>query len=152
VWGAVLEIAREIPVLFPAHPRTRGKLTDFGLSTGGVTLADPLGYLDMLYAVKGAALVLTDSGGLQEETTALGVPCVTIRENTERPITVEMGTNYLAGTDPAAVLSAAGEILAGNAKKGVVPDLWDGKAAERIVDVLLSALWGKVPCNMNNFD
>jgi UDP-N-acetylglucosamine 2-epimerase (non-hydrolysing) len=152
VWGAVLEIAREIPVLFPAHPRTRGKLTDFGLSTGGVTLADPLGYLDMLYAVKGAALVLTDSGGLQEETTALGVPCVTIRENTERPVTVEKGTNYLAGTDPNAVLAAAGEILSGNAKKGVVPDLWDGKAAERIVDVLLSALWGKVPCNMNNFD
>jgi UDP-N-acetylglucosamine 2-epimerase (non-hydrolysing) len=119
VWGAILEIARDVPV------------------GAGVTMIEPVGYLDMLYSVKGAALVLTDSGGLQEETTALGVPCVTIRENTERPSTVEVGTNYLVGTHPGAILSAAREILSGNGKKGSVPPFWDGRAAERIVDVLL---------------
>jgi UDP-N-acetylglucosamine 2-epimerase (non-hydrolysing) len=137
LWGAISEIARDVPVLFPVHPRTRGKIEAFGLDGAGVTMIDPVGYLDMLYSVKGAALVLTDSGGLQEETTALGVPCVTIRENTERPSTVEVGTNYLAGTHPEAILSAAREILSGNGKKGNVPPLWDGQAAERIVDVLL---------------
>ena len=100
-------------------------------------MIDPVGYLDMLYAVKGAAIVLTDSGGLQEETTALGVPCVTIRENTERPVTVELGTNYLVGTDPAAILATSAEILSGRGKKGTVPPLWDGHAAERIADILL---------------
>lgn len=137
VWGAISEIAQDVPVLFPVHPRTRGKIEAFGLDGAGVTMIDPVGYLDMLYSVKGAALVLTDSGGLQEETTALGVPCVTIRDNTERPSTVEVGTNYLAGTRPEAILSAAREILSGNGKKGTVPPLWDGRAAERIVDVLL---------------
>jgi UDP-N-acetylglucosamine 2-epimerase (non-hydrolysing) len=137
VWGAISEIARDVPILFPVHPRTRGKIAAFGLDGAGVTMIDPVGYLDMLYSVKGAALVLTDSGGLQEETTALGVPCVTIRENTERPSTVEIGTNYLAGIHPEAILSAVREILSGNGKKGNVPPLWDGRAAERIVDVLL---------------
>jgi UDP-N-acetylglucosamine 2-epimerase (non-hydrolysing) len=87
---------------------------------------------------KDARLVLTDSGGLQEETTALGVPCVTLRENTERPITIEEGTNVLAGTDPDAILGAAREVLEGRAKKGNRPELWDGKAAQRIVDLLVS--------------
>jgi UDP-N-acetylglucosamine 2-epimerase (non-hydrolysing) len=137
IWEAVSEISREVPVLFPVHPRTRGRIVEFGLKRAGVTMIDPIGYLDMLYAVKGAALVLTDSGGLQEETTALGVPCVTIRENTERPVTVEIGTNYLAGTKPDAILTAAREILSGRGKKGAVPQLWDGRAAERIVDILL---------------
>lgn len=137
VWGAISEIAQDVPVLFPVHPRTRGKIAAFGLDGAGVTMIDPIGYFDMLYSVKGAALVLTDSGGLQEETTALDVPCVTIRENTERPSTVEIGTNYLVGTHPKAILSAAREILSGNGKKGNVPPLWDGRAAERIVDVLL---------------
>jgi UDP-N-acetylglucosamine 2-epimerase (non-hydrolysing) len=137
IWEAVSEISREVPVLFPVHPRTRGRIVEFGLKRAGVTMIDPIGYLDMLYAVKGAALVLTDSGGLQEETTALGVPCVTIRENTERPVTVEIGTNYLAGTKPDAILTAAREILSGRGKKGAVPPLWDGRAAERIVDILL---------------
>lgn len=137
VWTAISEVAREIPILFPIHPRTRGKMAAFGLDSAGVTLLDPIGYLDMLYAVKGAAFVLTDSGGLQEETTVLGVPCVTIRENTERPVTVEVGTNYLAGTSPEAILAASRGILAGNAKKGTVPPLWDGRAAERIADILL---------------
>ena len=91
----------------------------------------------MLYAVKGATLVLTDSGGLQEETTALGIPCVTIRENTERPSTVDIGTNYLAGTDPGSILAAAREILSGHPKKGGIPPHWDGHAAERIADIIL---------------
>ena len=137
LWGAISEIAGRIPIFFPVHPRTRVKIAEFGLGSTGVTMVDPVGYLDMLYAVKGSAMVLTDSGGLQEETTVLGVPCVTIRENTERPVTVSMGTNYLAGTSPAAILAAAGEILSGKAKKGRVPPLWDGKAAGRIAEILL---------------
>lgn len=137
VWGAVAEVARQIPILFPVHPRTRQKLAAFGLDGSGVTMVDPIGYLDMLCVVKGAAMVLTDSGGLQEETTVLGVPCVTIRENTERPVTVDVGTNYLVGTSPGAILAASLEILSGNAKKGDIPSLWDGQAAERIADILL---------------
>ncbi|MBP2678990.1 MAG: UDP-N-acetyl glucosamine 2-epimerase [Deltaproteobacteria bacterium] len=137
IWGAIAEVARQVPILFPVHPRTRGKIAAFGLDGTGISMVDPIGYLDMLYAVKGAALVITDSGGLQEETTALGVPCVTIRENTERPVTVDIGTNYLTGTRPEAILSAAREILSGKGKKGVVPPLWDGHAAERILDVLM---------------
>jgi UDP-N-acetylglucosamine 2-epimerase (non-hydrolysing) len=130
-------VARQPPILFPVHPRTRARIESFGLPGNGIAMIDPVGHLDMLYAVKGAAIVLTDSGGLQEETTALGVYCVTIRENTERPVTVEQGTNYLVGTDPSAILSASGEILSGRGKKGTVPPLWDGHAAERIADILL---------------
>jgi UDP-N-acetylglucosamine 2-epimerase (non-hydrolysing) len=137
IWGVLSEIAKRVPLLFPIHPRTRGKIREFGLSENGITLVDPVGSLDMLHAMKGAAMVLTDSGGLQEETTVLGIPCVTIRENTERPVTVTMGTNYLAGTDPAMILSAANEIISGNARKGSIPPLWDGRAAERTADILL---------------
>ncbi|HEY2028742.1 MAG TPA: UDP-N-acetylglucosamine 2-epimerase, partial [Myxococcales bacterium] len=103
----------------------------------GIKLIEPLGYLDFLALTAGAKLVMTDSGGIQEETTALGVPCLTMRENTERPVTVEVGTNQLVGTDPAKVVPAAREVLAGRAKKGRLPELWDGRAAERIGDVLV---------------
>lgn len=137
IWGVLSEIAQRVPILFPVHPRTRAKIGEFGLRENGIVLVDPIGSLDMLYAMKGAVLVLTDSGGLQEETTALGIPCITIRENTERPVTVEKGTNYLAGTDPAAILAASEAILSGRGKKGTVPPLWDGCAAERIADILL---------------
>ncbi len=137
IWEVLREIAREVPILFPVHPRTRAKIESFGLNGGGITLVEPVGYLDMLYAVRGAAIVLTDSGGLQEETTALGIPCVTIRENTERPVTVERGTNYLAGTRPEGIRSAAREILSGEGKRGQVPPLWDGCAASRIADIIL---------------
>ena len=95
-------------------------------------MIDPIGHLDMLYAVRNAALVLTDSGGLQEETTVLGVPCVTIRENTERPVTVDLGTNYLVGTNPETIMFASMEILSGQGKSGSVPMLWDGEAAIRV--------------------
>jgi UDP-N-acetylglucosamine 2-epimerase (non-hydrolysing) len=137
IWGAITEIARKIPILFPVHPRTRRKLAEFGLEGTGVTMVDPIGSMDMLYAVKDAVLVLTDSGGLQEETTVLGVPCITIRDNTERPVTVEMGTNYLVGTRPEAILSTAQDILDGKAKRGAVPILWDGHAAARISDIII---------------
>ena len=137
IWKVIEGIAGDIPMLFPVHPRTRGKLSEFGISNSRVSFVDPVGYFDMLYAVKGATLVLTDSGGLQEETTFLGIPCVTIRENTERPVTVEIGTNYLVGTKPEAIRLVASEILAGKAKKGTIPDLWDGRAAERIAKVIL---------------
>lgn len=127
-------------VLFPVHPRTRGNIERFGLGgliTDGVVMVDPLGYIDFLALVKNAALVVTDSGGIQEETTFLGVPCITVRNNTERPVTVETGTNFLVGTDFSKVTSTALGVLDGGAKKGSVPELWDGRAAERIVEVLM---------------
>lgn len=134
--SALSEIASELPVVFPIHPRTRARLPQ-GLSVGGIKLIEPLGYLDFLALTAAARLVMTDSGGIQEETTALGVPCLTMRENTERPVTVEVGTNQLVGTDPARVLPAAREVLAGKARRGRIPELWDGRAAERIADILL---------------
>lgn len=135
--GALREIARELPLVFPVHPRTRANLEKFDISLGpDITLVGPQGYMAFLDLWKDAALVLTDSGGLQEETTALGVPCVTLRENTERPVTVEEGTNVLAGTSPQAITAAAAQILRGEGKQGRRPHLWDGKAAERIVAVL----------------
>jgi UDP-N-acetylglucosamine 2-epimerase (non-hydrolysing) len=139
--GALKEIAAELPLIFPVHPRTRANLEKFGIDLGpNITLAGPQAYMAFLNLWKDAAVVLTDSGGLQEETTALGVPCVTIRENTERPVTVDEGSNVLAGTDPAAILREARKILRGEGKQGRRPHLWDGKAAERIVDVLTKAL------------
>jgi len=138
IWGAVQEIGGKIPILFPVHPRTRARMSDFGLEPDGVHLIDPIGYRDMLSAFRKAKMVLTDSGGIQEETTFLGVPCITIRENTERPSTVDIGTNYLAGTDPDEICSIANKILEGRGKKGQIPPLWDGKSAERIVEVLIN--------------
>jgi UDP-N-acetylglucosamine 2-epimerase (non-hydrolysing) len=132
-------IAGRLPIVFPIHPRTRAKLESLGgLRTGNPAwkLIEPQGYLEFLKLMSEAKLVLTDSGGIQEETTILGVPCVTLRENTERPITVEMGTNRLAGTDPDRILAATEDILAGRWKTGSVPPLWDGRAAERMADFL----------------
>lgn len=143
------EIGRDIPVLFPAHPRTQERIERFGLGSRvrkqwsttdrGVLLTGPIGYLEFLHLMSEATLVMTDSGGVQEETTVLGVPCLTLRENTERPITVEEGTNTLVGSDPARILSAARNILAGRNTKGRIPALWDGRAAERIVQILLDS-------------
>jgi len=136
LWSVITELAQDIPILFPVHPRTREKIAEYDLYKGNVTMVEPIGYLDMLFAVKGATMVLTDSGGLQEETTFLGIPCITIRNNTERPVTVEVGTNYLVGTNPEAIVATANEILSGKAKKGTTPPLWDGHAAERIVEII----------------
>jgi UDP-N-acetylglucosamine 2-epimerase (non-hydrolysing) len=134
-------VADSIPLVFPAHPRTRGSLDKFGISLGdGVMMTGPMPYMDFLNLWKDAKFVLTDSGGLQEETTALGVPCITVRENTERPITVEEGTNVVTGTDPDKVKTEAFRILEGRGKQGRRPKLWDGKAAERIVAILAREL------------
>jgi len=133
-------VAERVPLVFALHPRTRANIERFGF-TGLVDdprmiLLPPQGYLEMLGLMAGASVVLTDSGGLQEETTALGVPCLTMRENTERPITVEQGTNTMVGRDHAAILGAVDEILAGRGKRGRVPENWDGHAATRIADDL----------------
>ncbi|MFO1320277.1 MAG: UDP-N-acetylglucosamine 2-epimerase (non-hydrolyzing) [Burkholderiales bacterium] len=136
--GALKEISRDLPLVFPVHPRTRGNLEKFGIDLGpNVHLTKPLSYMAFLNVWRDAVLVMTDSGGLQEETTALGVPCITMRENTERPVTCDEGTNVLAGTDPVAILREARNVLSTGGRKGRVPDLWDGRAAERIVEVLL---------------
>lgn len=133
---ALAEVAGKLPLVFALHPRTRSNIDRFGLvdliDPARMVLLPPQGYLDMLGLMAGAAVVLTDSGGLQEETTALGVPCLTLRENTERPITIEQGTNTLVGRDRTAIVSAVEEILAGRGKHGRLPELWDGHAAERI--------------------
>lgn len=139
--GAIDSIAAEVPVIFPVHPRTQQRLAQAGIRLRPeLRLIPPVGYLDFLCLLSEAALVLTDSGGIQEETTALGVPCLTLRENTERPITISQGTNLLVGTDPAKVVAAAKAALSGNGKAGRIPPLWDGQAAPRIVDILLHRL------------
>lgn len=141
VAGVLRRIGEQLPVCFPVHPRTRKNLEAAGIDLGpSVTLLGPQPYMAFLHLWKDAALVLTDSGGLQEETTALGVPCVTMRDNTERPITVDEGSNILAGTEPAAVIAACESVLAGGGKRGRRPVLWDGKAAERIVQILAERL------------
>ena len=136
--GAIDAVAAEMPVIFPVHPRTQQRLTQGGIQHHPqLRLIPPVGYLDFLCLLSKAKLVLTDSGGIQEETTALGVPCLTLRENTERPITISQGTNLLVGTDPAKIVAAARDTLAGRGKAGRLPPLWDGHAAKRIVDILL---------------
>lgn len=142
---ALSEISRKIPVVFPVHPRTEKMMNQFdfghylnkGKKPKGIWCVSPLGYMEFLHLNIGAKMVLTDSGGLQEETTVLGVPCLTLRENTERPITCSEGTNIMVGNDPEAIINAANKIMLGGASSGRIPDKWDGKAAERIVDVLL---------------
>ena len=146
---ALNDIARDIPVIFPVHPRTRQRMTEFGFDnlqpeTCNLQLLEPLGYLDFLALMREAALVLTDSGGIQEETTYLGIPCLTARPNTERPVTVEMGTNRLVlQSERGAIVAAVREVLNGDRQPGRVPELWDGRAAERIVCILLQELVDK---------
>jgi UDP-N-acetylglucosamine 2-epimerase (non-hydrolysing) len=150
LFGGLQEVARDLPVIFPIHPRTRTRLNEFGLALesqcrwtdgmvgpNGLYLIDPLGYRDFLALMSNATLVFTDSGGIQEETTVLGIPCLTLREATERPITVERGTNVVVGTDPDRLVAEADWILAGKKKAGQPIELWDGKTAQRILNVLL---------------
>lgn len=141
------EIAVQLPLIFALHPRTRANIERFGLGHhvqgDRLVLLPPQGYLEMVGLLASARIVLTDSGGLQEETTALGVPCLTLRENTERPITVEQGTNTMVGRDTAAIRREAAEILAGGGKHGRIPELWDGRAAERIASDLADWLPGQ---------
>jgi UDP-N-acetylglucosamine 2-epimerase (non-hydrolysing) len=132
-------LSAELPLLFPLHPRTAARLESAGLmerARAACVLLPPLDYLRMLGLLQNAIMVLTDSGGIQEETTAMGVPCITLRENTERPITVEAGTNTIVGNDRARILGAARDVLRDGGKAGCIPELWDGHAAERILRVL----------------
>lgn len=132
-------IAKRIPVIFPVHPRTKKQIEKFKLEKyfkGNITTTDPLGYIDFLNLYSKARFVLTDSGGIQEETTYLGIPCITLRKNTERPITVEKGTNYLVGDNVDNMINIAKNILNGKSKKRSIPKYWDGKAAKRIVKIL----------------
>ena len=140
--GVVGEINRRLPVVVPMHPRTRGNIEKFGLSArlDGLHVLPPLGYLEMLGLMRDAKLVLTDSGGIQEETTALGVPCLTLRENTERPITILEGTNTLVGPNPEAIRAAFNEMMESGGKAGRIPEYWDGRAALRIAHTLKSWL------------
>jgi UDP-N-acetylglucosamine 2-epimerase (non-hydrolysing) len=134
---SLLEVNRDLAVVFPAHPRTRQRIADFGLNAEQLRVLDPLPYTDFLGLQTKATVVITDSGGIQEETTYLGVPCLTVRENTERPVTVTMGTNVLVGRDPDKLRAELAKVLSGKAKKGSIPPLWDGRAGERIADVLV---------------
>jgi UDP-N-acetylglucosamine 2-epimerase (non-hydrolysing) len=140
---AILGLSKRLPVVLPIHPRTREKFIKFGLLGNGknwdnVRVTEPLGYLDFLALMDQSRLVFTDSGGIQEETTVLGVPCLTFRENTERPITLTEGTNHLVGTSPKAVFEAADQILSSPPRSHKLPELWDGKTAERILDILIA--------------
>jgi UDP-N-acetylglucosamine 2-epimerase (non-hydrolysing) len=142
---ALDSIQRRLPIVFPIHPRTRKVLAEsaYGQALAGmngIKLVDPLGYLDFLKLTASARIVLTDSGGIQEETTILQVPCLTLRENTERPVTTEIGSSYLVGNSPDRIHAAFEEIMAGRARKPAIPELWDGRAAERTVEVLVRSL------------
>lgn len=138
---ALEEIQTRLPIIFPAHPRTMRRVREFGLERkiarmSNLRVTKPLGYLEFLNLMTNARLVLTDSGGIQEETTILGIPCLTLRENTERPVTILQGTNTLVGSDPERIVTEAFNVLSGRAKVGRMPELWDGHASERIVGVL----------------
>jgi len=140
VLGAIREVSRRLPVAFAVHPRTRARIEQHRLGpvleAKSILILPPLGYLEMLGLMQAARLVLTDSGGIQEETTALGVPCVTLRTTTERPITVEQGTNTVVGSNPTQILAAVDDILHTGGKAGRVPELWDGRASQRIATIL----------------
>ncbi len=133
---SLLEVSHDLAVVFPAHPRTRKRIADFGLPAGQLQVLDPLSYLEFLGMQSRATVVITDSGGIQEETTNLGIPCLTLRENTERPVTISLGTNILVGRDPDKLRDELSRILAGQAKKGTIPPLWDGHAGERIAAII----------------
>jgi UDP-N-acetylglucosamine 2-epimerase (non-hydrolysing) len=145
ILGALEDVAASLPIVFPIHPRTRKMIVRFGLearlsTNNNLRLVEPLGYLDFLHLYCGASLVLTDSGGIQEETTVLGIPCVTLRESTERPITVEMGTNTIVGTNPDKIRQAAFAALnAWPSREHCVPPLWDGQTADRITAALIES-------------
>jgi UDP-N-acetylglucosamine 2-epimerase (non-hydrolysing) len=140
ILGVLREVSLKLPLVFALHPRTKGNIDRFGLgdlvASGRVAILPPQGYLEMLGLLADATLVLTDSGGVQEETTALGIPCLTLRDSTERPITVEQGTNTVVGTSRPAILAGVDAVLAGRGKRGRVPKLWDGHAAQRIASDL----------------
>ena len=138
---AIIDVAERLPCIFPVHPRTRNKLENIGLlntlqKNDKIFIIDPIGYIDFMHLQQNAVFVLTDSGGIQEESTFFGVPCLTVRENTERPITTTLGTNKLIGIDYGMILQEVDLVLAGNSKDHTIPDLWHGKAANRISEII----------------
>ncbi len=136
---SLLEISQQLPLVFPVHPRTRRRIAEFGLQSDQLHLIDPLPYVEFLALQRNARVVITDSGGIQEETTYLGVPCLTLRDNTERPVTVSLGTNILVGQDENKLFHEVSKILNGQAKRGTIPPLWDGQAGERIANVVTAS-------------
>jgi UDP-N-acetylglucosamine 2-epimerase (non-hydrolysing) len=139
---SLLEINQDLAVVFPVHPRTRQRIEEFGFNAGKLHLSGPLPYLEFLALQHDAAVVITDSGGIQEETTYMGVPCLTLRNNTERPVTVTLGTNVIVGQERDKLSFELAQIIAGKAKKGTIPPLWDGHAGDRIADVLQTVKLG----------
>jgi UDP-N-acetylglucosamine 2-epimerase (non-hydrolysing) len=136
----IIENSFSLPIIFPVHPRTANILENLGINNSNLYLIEPLGYLEFNYLVEHAKAVITDSGGITEETTVLGVPCMTLRDNTERPETMTIGTNELLGTNPKSIQPAMEKLFSNNWKKGQIPDLWDGKTSQRIVDKLIEIL------------
>jgi UDP-N-acetylglucosamine 2-epimerase (non-hydrolysing) len=153
---ALAQIAQEVPIIFPIHPRTRKMVEQFGLSrylrngekVEGLWATEPMGYLEFLHLNLNARMILTDSGGLQEESTVLGVPCITLRENTERPITCVEGTNVIVGNKKEKILAAAQSVLHDRPRVGKIPEKWDGRAAERIVEYILSEYLNEIPAKI----
>ena len=145
IFQALERLSQELPIVFPAHPRTLKKLEESGIGKSirgkesRIMIRKPLGYLDFLRLMSNAAIVLTDSGGIQEETTVLGIPCLTLRQNTERPVTVKEGTNRIVGNSPDKIIQAGLEVLAKGTQRKRIPKLWDGKAAERIVETIVQS-------------
>lgn len=136
IFKVIEEQATDIPVIFPVHPRTRINMEKFGIKSSQIYFTDPMGYLEFNYLVKNAKAVITDSGGITEETTVMGIPCITLRNNTERPETITIGTNELVGTNPRNIKPALEKIMNGSWKKGGIPPLWDGHTAKRIVEII----------------
>ena len=147
----LVEISQEMKLVFPVHPRTKGRLEAFGLlarmqAAPGIIQQPPLGYLDFLALTSQAKVIVTDSGGLQEESTVLGIPCLTMRENTERPITVDVGTSTLIGNDAGKLRESLGQVMRGAYKHGRCPELWDGQAAVRIAEVIVNGTRDRSGC------
>ncbi len=134
----IIQNVQGLPIIFPIHPRTGKIFTDLGIEAPNLHIVDPLGYMEFNYLVENAKAVITDSGGITEETTVMGVPCLTLRDNTERPETIETGTNMLVGTDPNNIKPALDILFTGDWKTGGIPELWDGQASKRIVAELLA--------------
>jgi UDP-N-acetylglucosamine 2-epimerase (non-hydrolysing) len=137
IFTTIEKSVNQIPVVFPVHPRTRKNMENFGISSEKIIIQEPLGYLEFNFLVKNAKGVITDSGGITEETTVMGVPCITLRDSTERPETCTVGTNELIGTDPNNIAPAIERIISGKWKKGSIPERWDGKTSQRIIDIIL---------------
>jgi UDP-N-acetylglucosamine 2-epimerase (non-hydrolysing) len=138
VLQSLVEASGQLDIIFPVHPRTRQRIAEFGIKAERLHLLEPIPYIEFLSLQSRAEVVITDSGGIQEETTYLGVPCLTLRANTERPITVELGTNILVGDDKSRLSFELSNVLKGNAKKGAIPPLWDGHAGDRIAQIIAS--------------